>query len=138
MAGTAVVDFIIFNNFYKKFELEKDKSLAFLEIMPMLSVLTIVGGILLIVSGAGLFIVTKGVFAEQFWFRLKGSLIVVLILNGIFFGGRQGAKLKNIIKESGPDLKSKISSVSLKLKLFYTLQAALFFIIIILAIFKFN
>jgi len=66
------------------------------------------------------------------------GLIVVLILNGSFFGGRQESKLKNIIRESGPDLNSKIRVVNLKLKLFYTFQAAIFFTIIILAIFKFN
>ena len=138
MAGTTAVDFIIFNNFCKKFEIEKEKSLALLEIMSKLSVLLIAGAILLIVSGTGLFIVTHGVFAEQFWFKFKMGLIVVLILNGSFFGGRQESKLKNIIRESGSDLNSKIRAVNLKLKLFYTFQAAIFFTIIILAIFKFN
>ena len=106
--------------------------------MSKLSVLLIAGAILLIVSGTGLFIVTHGVFAEQIWFKFKMGLIVVLILNGFFFGGRQGAKLKNIIRESRPDLNSKIGTVNLKLKLFYTFQAAIFFTIIILSIFKFN
>jgi len=138
MAGTTAVDFIIFNNFCKEFESEKEKSLALLEIMSKLSVLLIAGAILLIVSGTGLFIVTHGVFARQFWFKFKMGLIVVLILNGSFFGGRQESKLKNIIRESGPDLNSKIRVVNLKLKLFYTFQAAIFFTIIILAIFKFN
>jgi len=138
MAGTTAVDFIIFNNFCKKFEFEKEKSLAFLEIMSKLSVLLIAEAILLIVSGTGLFIVTHGVFAEQLWFKFKMGLIIVLILNGSFFGGRQGSKLKNIIRESGPDLNSKIKAVNLKLKLFYTFQAAIFFTIIIFAIFKFN
>jgi hypothetical protein len=112
--------------------------LALLEIMSKLSVLLIAGAILLIVSGTGLFIVTHGVFAEQLWFEFKMGLIVVLILNGFFFGGRLGSKLNNIIRESGPDLNSKIRAVNLKLKLFYTFQAAIFFTIIILAIFKFN
>lgn len=138
MAGTTAVDFIIFNNFCKKFEFEKEKSFTLLEIMSKLSVLLIAGAILLIVSGTGLFIVTHGVFAEQLWFKFKMGLIIVLILNGSFFGGRQGSKLKNIIRESGPDLNSKIKAVNLKLKLFYTFQAAIFFTIIIFAIFKFN
>jgi len=138
MAGTTAVDFIIFNNFCKKFEFKKEKSLALLEIMSKLSVLLIAGAILLIVSGTGLFIVTHGVFAEQLWFKFKMGLIVVLILNGSFFGGRQGSKLKNMVRERGTDLNSKIKVVTLKLKLFYTFQAAIFFTIIILAIFKFN
>lgn len=138
MAGTTVVDFIIFNNFYQKFETEKDKALAYLEIMPKLSILTIAGGILLIFSGTALFSVTQGVFAEQFWFRLKGCLILLIILNGIFWGGKQGTILKNIIKENGQDLYHKVNSVALKLRLFYVIQATLFFLIIILAIFKFN
>lgn len=109
-----------------------------MEIMSKLSVLLIAGAMLLIVSGTGLFIVTHGVFAEQLWFKLKMGLIVILILNGFFFGGRQESKLKNIIRESGADLNSKMRAVNLKLKLFYTFQAAIFFTIIILAIFKFN
>jgi hypothetical protein len=138
MAGTSAVDFIIFNDFNKKFEFEFEKSLLLIEIMSKLSVLTIAGGILLIVSGTGLFFVTHGVFAEQTWFNLKMGLLVILILNGIFFGGKQGAKLKNILRERGPDLNVKIKDVNFKLKLFYTFQGAIFFIIIILAIFKFN
>jgi hypothetical protein len=138
MAGTTAVDFIIFNNFCKKFEFEKEKSLALLEIMSKLSVLLIAGAILLIVSGTDLFFVTHGVFAGQFWFKFKMGLIVVLILNGSFFGGRQESKLKNIIRESGPDLNRKIRAVNWKLQLFHAFQAAIFFTIIILAIFKFN
>lgn len=138
MAGPTAVDLIIFNNFCKKFELEKEKALALLEVMSKLSVLLIAGAILLIVSGAGLFIITHGVFAEQFWFKFKMGLIVVLILNGSFFGGRQASKLKNLIRESRPGLNNKIKAVNFKLKLFYTFQIAIFFTIIILAILKLN
>lgn len=138
MVGHSAVDLIIFNNFSKKFELEKEKSLALLEIMSKLSVLLIVGGILLIASGTGLFLVTKGAFGEQIWFQVKMGLIVALILNGSFFGGRQQSKLKKLIRASGPDLNSKVRAVTLKLKLYYTFQVAIFLTIIILAVFKFN
>lgn len=136
--GHTVVDFIIFNNFSKKFEFEKEKSFALLEIMSKLLVLLIAGGILLLASGTGLFLISQGAFGEQIWFQVKMGLIVALILNGSFFGGRQQSKLRNLIRAGGPDLNSKVRAVNLKLKLYYTIQVAIFLTIIILAVFKFN
>jgi hypothetical protein len=138
MAGTTVAEFITFNTFSKMVDKERDRSLTLLELMKKLSGLLGLGAALLILSGMGLFIITNGAFISQLWFKIKLALIVILILNGFLVGNRQGAKLKNSINQTGTYFNEQLNKAMLNLWIFYAVQIGLFFVIIILAVFKFN
>ena len=138
MAGTTVAEYITFNTFSKLFGKERERSLSLLELMKKLSGLLGLGAALLILSGIGLFIVTNGVFIHQFWFRIKLLLIFILILNGFLVGGRQESKLKKGINENGIHSNEQINKAMRNLRIFYRVQMGIFFVIIVLAVFKFN
>jgi hypothetical protein len=138
MAGTTVAEFITFRNFAKIYDSERQRSLSLLELLEKLSMLLGLGAALLILSGIGLFTVTGGAFAHQIWFKIKLTLILVLILNGFLVGSSQELKLKNIINANGTDYDGQIKWPILNIKIFYLVQMGIFFVIMILSVFKFG
>lgn len=138
MAGTTVADYITFKTFSSRMESEKESPIHLLELMAKLSILLGIGAALLVTSGIGLMFCTAGVFAHMIWFKIKMILLLVLILNGFLVKARQESKLKkNIIGNTLP-LSEQVKSAIVRLKIFYVVQMGVFFIIIILAVFKFN
>ena len=138
MAGTTVAEYITFNTFSKLFDKNRERSLSLLELLKKLSGLLGIGAALLILSGIGLFIITNGVFIHQLWFRIKLLLIGILILNGFLVGSRQESKLKTGINETGEHGNEQITKAMRNLRIFYRVQMGIFFIIIVLAVFKFS
>lgn len=138
MAGTTVADFVTFKNFSKRMELEKEAPLNLLELMTKLGALLGIGAALLITSGVGLMFCTGGVFAHMIWFKIKLTLILVLILNGFLVKARQESTLKKNIHGNTLYLSEPVKGAMRNLNIFYLVQMGIFFIIIILAVFKFN
>ena len=136
MAGTTVVEYITAKNISKIFREEREKALGLLELMKKFAVLLGLGAALLIISGTGLLIINKGVFFHQLWFKIKLLLIVILILNGFLVGNRQELKLKKSMNGNGTKSNEQIKKAIVNIRVFYLTQMALFFIIIILAVFK--
>jgi len=97
-----------------------------------------VGVAVLILSGIGMMALTHGVFGEQLWFRIKFGIVILLILNGLIIGRRQGGKLRRILAVSGLILTAEVSRIKSRLNRFYLLQLLLLLIIIFLSVFKFN
>ena len=133
MAGTTVADTVTFNTFSKGFQRDGTPSLTLLALMDKFSALLGIGAALLIISGTGMMIITHGAFAHQIWFKIKLALILILILNGFLFGGRQKLKLKKNL-DTGDQAESAMRNI----QLFFLVQLAIFLTIILLSIFKFN
>jgi hypothetical protein len=138
MAGTTVTEYITFKTFSKQYEKEKERALNLLGLMNKLSALLGIGAALLILSGTGLLILTNGIFLHQFWFKVKLVMILTLILNGFLVGLRQESKLKTSININGPVLCEQTTNAMQNLKIFYMVQMSLFFVIILLSVFKFS
>lgn len=138
MAGTTLIDYLGYQTFWKLYDREREKSSGVLLFLNKFSRLIGIGAALLVLSGIGMMALTHGVFGEQLWFRIKFGFVLVLIANGILVGRRQGVKLRKAIdlNESGlPQLMDRIRG---NLKKFHIAQLFIFFIIILLSIFKFN
>lgn len=97
-----------------------------------------IGAAMLILTGIGLTILTHGVFGEQIWFRIEFGLVILIILNGLLIGRRQGVKLRRIFDNSKPDQTGQFHKVKSRLGRFYLTQLLLFLLIIFLSVFKFN
>jgi hypothetical protein len=133
MAGATVADSVTFNTFSKSYRNDGAPLLSLLALMDKFSVLLGIGAALLIISGTGMMIITHGAFAHQIWFKIKLALILTLICNGFLVGGRQKSKL---IKHL--DTSARAKSAMRNIELFFVVQLAIFLIIILLSIFKFN
>jgi len=138
MAGTTIVDFTVFKTFWKHFNDDRNKSKGILTGTSKSSTLIGIGAALLVITGIGMLALTHGVFGEQLWFRIKIGIVLVLTLNGIFFGRRQGQKLRMIMNNNGAYLTEQVDQIKVNLNIFFTVQLILFFSIVFLSVFKFS
>jgi hypothetical protein len=88
----------------------------------------------------GMMAITKGVFGEQVWFRIKFGLVLLVIVNGLAVGRRQGTKLRGLLvkQAEGEQTEEAIMKVKNNLRLFHMVQLFVFLIIFVLSVFKFN
>jgi small-conductance mechanosensitive channel len=140
MAGATLTDYVIFNQFWKFYPSDKPRAMAIRDGMSKLPMLIGAGIILLILSGVGMMAITKGVFGEQVWFRIKFGLVLLVIVNGLAVGRRQGTKLRGLLvkQAEGEQTEEAIMKVKNNLRLFHMVQLFVFLIIFVLSVFKFN
>jgi uncharacterized membrane protein SirB2 len=140
MAGTTLVDYVLFKQFWKQLAINEAKGLAINEVLSKLPILFGLGIMLLIISGVSMMAITHGVFGEQIWFRIKFGLVIIIIINGLAVGRRLGLKLRKILSEDAFDknIVAKLSKVKSSLSLFHIFQMAMFITIFVLSVFKFN
>jgi hypothetical protein len=133
MAGTTAVSFAAFRNLSDFLSRSQDSIDYYFKKTLGLSRLLLLGGILLVLSGVGLLILTHAY--GQVWFQMKMGLVVALILNGSLFGGRQEQKIKKILE--GPDgYLQKLRQPMASLRAFYVIQLSLFLAVVSLAVVK--
>ncbi|MGN8069368.1 hypothetical protein [Mucilaginibacter sp. 22184] len=138
MAGTTVVDYSVFKTFWKQIDQGNSNPAGLMESTSNSSRLIGIGAALLVLTGIGMMAITHGVFGEQLWFRIKFGLVIILILNGILTGRRQGTKLRNAVANSGAILIAEAFVLRERLNRFFLLQLCLFLLIVFLSVFKFN
>jgi uncharacterized membrane protein SirB2 len=140
VGGSNLVAFVMQGQFWKQYALDKDKGVAIMSATSRIPVITMIGVLLLILSGVSMMAITHGVFGEQFWFRVKIIVLLIIIVNGFTFGRRSNATLKKLITEdtNGNDMTSKLQSTRRQIRIFYFIQLALLVTIFVLSIFKFN
>jgi uncharacterized membrane protein SirB2 len=139
MAGTTVADFLIYRQFWKQLYLNKTGGVAVSESLSKLPVLFRTGLLLLVASGVTIMALTHGVFGEQAWFRIKFALVILIIVNGLVIGRRQGLKLRKLLRqETSPENEAELARLKKNLQLFHIGQLLLFFTIFVLSVFKFN
>jgi uncharacterized membrane protein len=138
MAGTTLIDYVAYQTFWRLFDQKKEISTDLLQLMNRLPRISGIGAAVLIITGLGMMIITHGVYGEQLWFRIKFGLVVILILNALLTGRRQGIKLRNLLNEDIADVTGQIGKIRIILNRFHLAQLVIFLIIIFLSVFKFN
>jgi uncharacterized membrane protein len=138
MAGTTLIDFISYQTYWKLFDQNGERAAGILEATSKFPRLIGIGAAFLVVSGVGMIALTHGLLAEQLWFKIKFTLVIVLVTNGILVGARNGIKLRKAVAINGPELKSQIVSIKTNLRRFHITQLIIFCTIIILSAYKFN
>jgi hypothetical protein len=140
VAGTTLVDYAVTRQFWIQHAIDKSNSLAIRGVLSKLPIVFGVGFIFLIVSGVYMMYVTHGAFGEQVWFRIKFALIILIIVNGVAFGRRQGSKLRKVLSEGipGSNSEERLLKIKSNLNLFHLSQLLFFLTILTLSVFKFN
>ena len=138
VAGTTIADFVAFRQFWNQYELDAAKGRSVFQALSKFPTLFRIGIILIILSGVGMMAITRGVFGEQLWFRIKFALVIIVILNGLITGRRQSRKLRGILNADLSDNFVKVAKIKGNLKMFHYAQLTLLFIILFLSVFKFN
>ncbi|QDK81868.1 DUF2269 family protein [Spirosoma sp. KCTC 42546] len=138
MAGTTVSEFVAFRWFVSLLKSQDKASVGLFRLLSRLGPILLAGGVLLVISGVGLMILTEGVYLQQFWLQVKLILILLLPLNGLLVGNPQMKWLRNNLFAEGSGLSLPIQPTLTKLTWFHTVQLLVFLAIIILAVFKFT
>jgi hypothetical protein len=134
MAGVTVADFVLTRKFWAVYAHNPQEGILVRKITNRLPVLIIAGTALILLSGVGMMIATRGVFDSFLWFRIKMGMVLLVILNAIIFGRRQQTQLNKLLKQEAPSL----SGIKKNLNTFHITQLVLFAIIYLLSTFKFN
>ena len=140
MTGTTLADYIMTKQFWKQFAINKQQALAINNVTSKLMLLFGIGIILLILSGIGMMALTNGAWGEQLWFRIKFGLVIIIIINGIAVGRRQGIQLKKLLaaEVAGEQTGAKLLKVKTNINWFHIIQITLFILVFVLSVFKFN
>jgi uncharacterized membrane protein SirB2 len=134
MAGTTIVDYVVFRAFLKL----PDGQRQVVVVTAKFSRLIGIGAALLILTGIGMMFLTNGAFGEQRWFRIKFALVLILIANGLIVGRRQGSKFRGLMAEYSSAQKPNFLALVKTLNRFYLAQLTIFSAIVFLSVFKFN
>lgn len=139
MAGTTLIDFVLFQQFWKTLPNSKDKSLVLEDTLYRLQKFMGFGMLLIIISGIIMMFYLHQVWGQQLWFRVKMGLLLLIIINGLGLRRALGNKLKKQLSGFGGD--ADLTNVSPVLKKNITIvlvtQLLFFIIIFVLSVFKF-
>jgi len=133
MAGTTVIDYVTFKTFWK-LALSGDRPSGLLPLMARYGILVRTGGALLLITGIMMLVAGNGVWWQQIWFRIKMLLVVLLVLNGMFVGNKQGHQFREAIAQNAVDLIDRTTPIKNTLNLFYVVQLTLFLFIILVSV----
>jgi uncharacterized membrane protein len=138
IAGTTIIERITYNLFWKQYAADRSKGVIVLQTIARFTRLTTIGGILLILSGVGMMIVTKGVFDQFTWFRIKMVIVLLLILNIVLVGRRNLVKLRKAVMKSNSAEPDNWSRVKRNVSGFQLVQLGFLLLIVFLSVFKFT
>jgi uncharacterized membrane protein SirB2 len=140
LAGTTLVDYVTTRYFWKQYSMDKQNALIIQRAISKFQFLPGIGLLLLIISGIGMMALTRGVFGEQIWFRIKFGLVIIIILNVLAIGRRQSLKLRKLLSDEnqGEKIGKKLLKIKTRQQWFHIIQITLFIIVFILSAFKFN
>lgn len=137
MAGTIVVDSMVYRAFWRQYDDDKERSLNLLTVSGKFGRVTGIGAAVIILTGIGMMAITHGVFGEQLWFRIKFGLVILLILINLF-ARRRGLRLRKTIGLGDANSMVIVTKARAFLGRYFLAAFTIFFLIILLSVFKFN
>ena len=137
MAGTIVVDSMIYRAFWQQYNTDRGRSVNLLAISSKFGRVTGIGAALIVLTGIGMMAVTHGVFGEQLWFRIKFGLVILLIVINLI-ARRRASKLRKALVPADSGSSTTVTDARTFLGRYFMAAFTIFFIIILLSVFKFN
>lgn len=137
MAGTTMIDYLTYKTFWNFAEQGDTRSVGLLPLMAKYGAFVRTGAVIIIPTGIALLFLKKEIW-KQLRFKIKMGLVLLLILNGVLVGNRQGHKLRETVSAHGPDFMQHTLSIRESMDRFYPIQLALFFLIILISVIKFD
>lgn len=138
MAGTTMIDYLTFKTFWQFADAGDHRATGLIPLMAKYGVLVRTGAIILILTGIALFVLDKGAMWGQVWFKVKMALVVMVVVNGIFIGNKQGHRLREMVMDHTTDFVQYTTIIRENLSRFYPIQLTLFFVLILLSMIRPN
>jgi len=138
MAGSTFINYLGYRTLWGLLPDNSVKAEGILFFLTKFGRIIGIGAALLIISGIGMMALTKGVYGEQLWFRIKFVVVLLLIGNAIVYRRRTALKLQRLVEKDTAALTGNLSEFKTHTRNFHILQLLLFLTIIFLSVFKFN
>ncbi|MCQ6956381.1 hypothetical protein [Mucilaginibacter aquariorum] len=138
MAGSTLINYLGYRTLWRLVPDNSVKAEGVLLFLTKFGRVIGIGAATLIVSGIVMMALTKGVYGEQLWFRIKFAIVVLLVGNAIVFRRRIALKLQRLVEKDASALTGNLSEFKTPTRNFHLLQLLLFLTIIFLSVFKFN
>ena len=140
IAGVTLASYIISRKFRVLYIQDKQKGFAIMQAISKLPGVAGIGLLLLILSGVAMMAATGGVFGRQLWFRMKMVFVILIIAGIIFLNRRLEKRLRKWVLEdiTHGNRTMQIGSLAGKITYVQLFLLALFIIIFILSVFRFN
>ena len=138
VAGATLINYLGYRTLWKLVPQENVKAEGVLFFLSKFGRVIGIGAALLVLSGIGMMAMTRGVYGEQLWFRIKFAIVVLIVANIIVFRRRIALKLQRLVENDRSALTGDLSVYITHTRNFHVLQLLLFFTIIFLSVFKFN
>ena len=137
-AGAIMVDYLVAKQFWNSFTNNKPAAQAVFEILAKLQKVMGIGMLLVILSGVGMMVYVHTVYGQQTWFRIKISLVLIVIAAGLGFRRSVGTKIKKVLSAQVSVMNDDVAVMRSKLNLIHISLFVLLLGIFVLSVFKFN
>jgi preprotein translocase subunit SecG len=138
MAGTTMIDYLTFKTFWHFAKQGDDRSVGLLPLMAKYGAFVRTGAVIIITTGIAMFLLEKGIRWGQLRFKVKMGLVLLIILNGVLVGNRQGHKLRETVAANASDFMQHTMKIRESMDRFYPIQLTLFFLIILISVIRSN
>jgi len=138
--GITIANYVAFKQFWKLYDINKEQGLSAFRAISKFQVVGITGLLLLILSGTIMLYLFQWTFYELLWFKIKLCLVLLIFINGFTMGRIQTLKLIAFLSEARAPSESPKDIALLKrnLRIFHLTQLLLFFLIIVVSVFRFS
>jgi uncharacterized membrane protein len=137
--GISIANYLSYRRFWREYVFNKSKAFAVLEGIMKYPRIIAIGLILSVISGITMMNLAFSAFMYEAWFHVKLSLIIIVILNTVLIYRFTKRIRKNLIsKDDEIILQQKVGMLRKKVQISVLFQLALFFLIFVIAVFRFN
>jgi len=134
--GAIIIDYLVTKHFWSRFAKDKPAAQTVFEILSRLQRVMGVGLLLVILSGVGMMVYVHTVYGQQAWFRIKISLVLIVITAGLGFRRSVGTKIEKLLSGQTSVLNADV--IKSRLNLLHISLFVLLLGIFVLSVFKFN
>jgi uncharacterized membrane protein len=137
MVGMTIAGFATHRQLFILSAENKNGASTLIATARIFSRLQMFGGLLIITGGVMMMIAFQGLIAGQLWFKVKLSLLLLLVLNMALIFRPADRWLRRFFKAAQPE-QTDLTKAQRLLNRFYILQFLIFLGIFILSVFRFN
>lgn len=137
MVGMTIAGFATHRQLFILSAEDKNGASTLIATVKLFSRLQMFGGLLIITGGVMMMIAFQGLIAGQLWFKVKLSLLLLLILNMALVFRPADKWLRRFLDAAQPE-QADLTKARRLLNRFYILQFLIFLGIFILSVFRFN
>jgi hypothetical protein len=136
MVGMTIAGFATYRQLFIILAEDKNAS-PLIATAGLFSKLQMLGGLLIVVGGVMMMIAFQGLIMGQLWFKIKLSLLLLLILNMPLIFRPASKRLHRFLDAADPEQTDLVKARQL-LNRFYILQFLIFLGVFTLSVFRFN